>query len=88
MDLSLFRRAEQRFASRAPASLDLGVLTAMLQARQAASPAARAQLSGFAALRGSDPLVELLLGGSGWRWAAAAQRGSFSPAFARQRSVN
>jgi hypothetical protein len=88
MDLSFFRRAEQRFASRTPARLDHGVLVAMLQAQQAASAAARAQLLWLAAPRLSDPLVELLVAGPGWRRAVAVQRGCFNPAFARKGAVN
>ena len=88
MDLSFFRRAEQRFASRTAASVDYGMLVAMLQARQAASAAARAQAlwAGLPLL--ADPLVELVLAGPGWRRAVAAQRGCFNPAFVRQGAVN
>jgi hypothetical protein len=88
MDLSFFRRAEHRFASPAPACLDFGLLTAMLQAQQAASAAARAQAVARPVRGSADPIVEILLGGAGWRAAAAAQGGSFHPAFARQRAVN
>jgi len=88
MDLNFFRRAEQRFASRTPARLEHAMLMAMLQTRQAASLAARAQALWAAAPRLSDPLVELLLGGPGWRRAMAAQRGCFNPAYARQGAVN
>jgi hypothetical protein len=84
MDLSFFRRAEQRFASRTAAGVDFGMLVASLRTEQAASPAARA-LAGFAAApRPPDPLAEILLGGAAWRSAVAAQGGSFSPAMAAQ----
>jgi hypothetical protein len=88
MDLSFLRRAEQRFASRAAVAPDFSMLVASLRTQQAASPAARAQarLSSLAAP--ADPLVEILLAGSAWRAAVAAQRGSFDPALARQRAVN
>jgi len=84
MDLNFFRRAEQRFASRTAAPLDYGLLVAMLQARQAASAAARAHALWTSAPRLQDPLAELLLGAPLWRRAAAAQLGSFNPACAQQ----
>ncbi len=88
MDLNFFRRAEQRFASRTAAPLDFGLLVAMLQTRQSASAAARAQALWSAAPRLEDPLVELLLGGPLWRRAVAAQSGCFNPAYALQHCVN
>jgi hypothetical protein len=88
MDLSFFRRAEQRFASRTAARLDHGVLLAMLQTRQAASPAVRAQALWLSRPTFEYPLVELLLGGPHWHRALAAQRGCFNPAYARQGAVN
>jgi hypothetical protein len=88
MDLSFFRRAEQRFASRTAARLDYRMLVAMLQAQQAASVAARAQALWASMPRLAEPLVELVLAGSGWRGAIAAQRGCFNPAYSRQGAVN
>ena len=88
MDLNFFRRAEQRFASRTAAPLEFGLLVAMLQTRQAASTAARAQAMWSNAPRLQDPLVELLLGGPLWRRAISAQMGCFNPAYARQGCVN
>jgi hypothetical protein len=88
MDLNFFRRAEQRFASRTAAPLDFGLLVAMLQTRQAASAAARAQALWVSAPRLQDPLAELLLGGPLWRRAAVAQAGCFNPACTVQRYVN
>ena len=86
MDLTFFRRAEQRFASPSAARLDYGVLIATLDALQSASPAARALRGcggeGIVAL-GRDPVVELILGGSAWREAIEAQCGSFHRAVAR-----
>ena len=81
MDLSFFRRAQSRFASRAPARLDYGVLVATLEAAQSSSIAARTVrglgMGGIAAPR-QDTLVELLLGGPDWREALAAQGGCFN----------
>ena len=88
MDLSFFRRAERRFASRTPAALDFGMLSALLQAQQAVSAAAAAERIGAAMPRVADPLAELVLAGPDWRAAAAAQKGAFNPALARQRPVN
>ena len=89
MDLSFFRRAQSRFASRAPARLDYGVLVATLEAAQSSSAAARTVrglgIEGIAA-PGQDALVELLLGGPGWREALAAQGGSFNGAQAALRT--
>jgi len=85
MDLSFFRRAEARFASRANARLDYRVLVASLAALQASSVAARSvrslrrRQSGFG---GQDGLVEIVLGGPGWREAVSAQGGSFHRGFA------
>ncbi|MDP8912168.1 MAG: hypothetical protein M3N39_01165 [Pseudomonadota bacterium] len=87
MDLSFFRRAQTRFASRSAARLDYGVLVATLEAMQSASAAARALrglgVEGKAAPR-HDSLVELLLGGPGWREAIGSQRGSFNPQHAQR----
>jgi hypothetical protein len=83
MDLSFFRRAQTRFAGGSPAGLDYGVLVATLEAMQSASAAARAVRGvggeGIAAPR-QDALVELLLGGAGWRDALIAQGGCFNRA--------
>ncbi len=87
MDLSFFRRAEQRFASQTAAQPDYGMLVAMLRTQQCASAAARAQTAAAAPSIG-DPIAEILLAGPGWRRAVIAQGGSFNPAFARKRVVN
>jgi hypothetical protein len=85
MDLSFFRRAEQRFASRAPARLDFGMLVATLRTRQDAGPEASARAGASAvAASFSDPIAEILVAGPAWREAVAAQRGCFNPAFAGQ----
>lgn len=89
MDLSFFRRAEQRFASHTPARLDFGMLVATLRLQREAAPAASARAADSApAERFADPLAEILLAGPAWREAVAAQRGCFNPAFARQGAVN
>jgi hypothetical protein len=77
MDLGFLRRAEQRFASRAAARVDFGMLIAALKAQQASSPAARAQAALAAPHLVPDPLVEILLAGPCWRQAVAAQGGRF-----------
>lgn len=88
MDLSFLQRAEARFASRAAAHPDFGMLLAALRAQQAASPAARAQAHARRPTDIVDPLVELLLAGPRWRAARVAQRGVFHADLARQRTVN
>jgi hypothetical protein len=85
MDLSFFRRAEERFASRAPAAFDFGMLVATLRMQRAAEDAPRVPAR---AERPADPLVEILLGGPSWRAAVAAQRGCFNARFALQGAVN
>jgi hypothetical protein len=87
MDLSFFRRAEQRFASRTPARLDFGMLVAALRTQRDACPAAQARALAPAAPL-ADPIAEILLAGPGWREAVAAQRGCFNPEVARQGAVN
>ena len=84
MDLSFFRRAEERFASRAPAALDFDMLVAMLRTQRAADPAA----APAAPARIDDPIAEILLAGPCWREAVAAQGGCFNAAFVRQGPVN
>jgi hypothetical protein len=83
MDLSFFRRAEQRFASRTPARLDYGLLVATLRAQGPAVATAPPPAAAFA-----DPIAEILLAGPAWREAVAAQRGCFNPKVARQGAVN
>ena len=88
MDLSFFRRAEQRFASRAPAHLDFDMLVAALRTQREAAPSAAAARGAAPAAGIADPIAEILLAGPGWREAVAAQRGCFNPAFARQGGFN
>jgi hypothetical protein len=89
MDLSFFRRAEQRFASRAPAGLDFEILVATLRAQRDSTPTAAARATAsIPSASCPDPIAEILLAGPGWREAVAAQGGCFNPGFARQGSVN
>ena len=90
MDLSFFRRAEQRFASRAPAGLDFGMLVATLRTQRDSMPAAASARAATSAPDRScpDPIAEILLAGPAWREAVTAQGGCFNPAFAMQRAVN
>ena len=88
MDLSFFRRAEQRFANRAPARLDFGMLVATLRTQRDSGPAASARAAAAPAPSFADPIAEILLAGPGWREAVAAQRGCFNPTYARQGAVN
>jgi len=88
MDLSFFRRAEQRFASRIAARPDFSMLLASLRTQQAASPTASAQARLSDRAAPSDPIVEILLAGPGWRTAIVAQGGCFHAALARKRAVN
>ena len=85
MDLSFFRRAEQRFASRTPASLDFDMLVATLRSQREVRPAAEIRT---AVPRFADPIAEILLAGPAWREAVAAQGGCFNPEVARQEPVN
>ena len=85
MDLSFFRRAEQRFASRTPARLDFGLLVATLRSQREVAPVPEMRA---AAPRLADPIAEILLAGPAWREAVAAQRGCFNPAFARYGGFN
>ena len=88
MDLSFFRRAEQRFASRTPARLDFGMLVATLRSQREAGPAAPMPAAAPAAPRLADPIAEILLAGPAWREAVAAQGGCFNLEVARQGAVN
>lgn len=88
MDLSFFRRAEQRFASRTPARLDFGMLVAALRSQREAGPAAPDRAAAPARPSLADPVAEILLAGPAWREAVAAQGGCFNPTVARQGAVN
>ena len=87
MDLAFFRHAQMKFARHSAARLDYPVLVATLEAVQSSSATARAVRSLGAerdAAADRDGLVELILGGSCWRGAIAAQQGSFNPAWAQR----
>ena len=88
MDLSFFRRAEQRFASRTPARLDFGMLVATLRTQRDACPAAARAAAATPAARFADPIAEILLAGPAWREAVTVQGGCFNPQVARQGAVN
>ncbi|HEU0133677.1 MAG TPA: hypothetical protein VFR28_02560 [Allosphingosinicella sp.] len=88
MDLSFFRRAEQRFASRTPARLDFGMLVAAVRTQRDAGPTGLARTASVPSARFADPIAEILLAGPAWREAVAAQRGCFNPEVARQGAVN
>jgi hypothetical protein len=83
MDLSFFRRAEQRFASRTPARFDFGMLVAALRSQREAGPAALARTTAAPVPRFADPIAEILLAGPAWREAVAAQGGCFNREVAR-----
>jgi hypothetical protein len=82
MDLGFFRKRERGLAGRSEARLDYAVLVATLEAMQSGSAAARAEVravsNGRAPICAQDPLVELILGGAGWRDAIVAQGGCFN----------
>ena len=81
MDLSFFRRAERVFARRSQARIDYGVLVATLDAIQSTSPAARSvrlARERTEAAPQHDPIVELLVAGTAWHDAVAAQGGCFN----------
>lgn len=81
MDQGFLLRAQRLLGQVRPARLDLDLLTAAIAARQAASPAARAQAGGPGRREpaaDADALAELLLAGPDWRRAAASRRGCFT----------
>ena len=88
MDMSFLYRAERMLVATQPVRIEHQVLVATLSAqreahaslagRSAAAPAPAGQ-------RRDEPMVELLLGGPGWKKALSAQRGCFSRAEAGRR---
>ena len=86
MDLGFFRRANALQAGHSAAGLDYELLVAALRALQATSVTARLQAR-YALGNGQQALVELLLGGPGWREAIGQQRGSFNLAVARRAGI-
>ena len=88
MDMAFLRRAERALAQGQPARIDHSILVAALAAQREANGAGEAGSCRPAELpvRGGDePMVELLLGGPGWRRALCEQRGCFSRAEAGRR---
>jgi hypothetical protein len=90
MDLGFFRRSFSDASEATPFRLDHGMLTASLQALQAASATAKMQarapdvLPEVPVTRGA--IVELLIGGPDWRTAIEKQGGSFNPDYANRAS--
>lgn len=91
MDLGFFRRTRLGEADRASAGLDYGVLTATLQAYQAASATARAQARPAVNIEmpvcPQASLVEILVSGPNWQRAIEEQQGSFNVEYAKN-SIN
>ena len=88
MDQAFLLRARRMLAQRAPAGLDHLQLVAVVSARQAATPTARAQLRcGTVATRAADALPALVLAEGGWAGASVQLSGCFNRAVA-VRSVN
>ena len=80
MDMAFLRRSERMLGPPQPVRIEHRVLVAALSAqREAQSPRPPS-----APCR-DDPMVELLLGGPGWKKALSAQRGCFSRAEAGRR---
>ena len=81
MDLSFFRRAEQRFASRTAAPLDFGLLVAMLADPAAASAGGAGP--GFVERRSeaSGSAGRIAARRPAWRRAVAAQAAASIPAY-------
>ena len=92
MDLGFFRRMREGAAEQPSAALDFGMLTATLQAIQVSSLTARiqAQAPDQRSLPESQhsPLVELLLGGPGWKAAVEEQGGSFNRLYVRHGGID
>lgn len=86
MDLGFFRRANASQVGHSAAGLDYELLVAALRALQATSVTARLQARN-ALGTGQQALVELLLGGPGWRDAIGQQGGSFNLPAARGSST-
>ena len=87
MDMAFLRRPDQSLAPARPAKIDYGALVAMLAAQRETrfELVRHAPVRSAAGPSGDDAMVELLLGGPGWRRALSAQRGCFSRAEAGRR---
>ena len=80
MDMAFLHRAERMLGSSQPVRIEHRVLVAALSAQRDAQP--RRAPAGTCR---DEPMVELLLGGPGWKRALSAQRGCFSRAEAGRR---
>ena len=90
MDMAFLRGAERILAQDEPVRIDHAILVASLAAQREAHAIvhrlAPAPASTTVAVPcPEEPMVELLLGGPGWRQALSAQRGCFSRAEAGRR---
>jgi hypothetical protein len=88
MDMAFLRRAKRMLVQDQPVRIDHSILVAALAAQREAHAGPPIRLYRPAALDsqgGEEPMVELLLGGPGWRRALWAQRGCFSRAEAGRR---
>jgi hypothetical protein len=88
MDMAFLRRAERMLTQEQPARIDHSILIAALAAQGEGRGSLRRRFDRAAAsgeAGGEEPMVELLLGGPGWRRALSAQRGCFSRAEAGRR---
>ena len=86
MDMAFLRRAESLLTPQ-PARIEHRLLVATLAAQREARAelAASGTPAAMPAAGRDEPMVELLLGGPGWRRALSAQRGCFSRAEAGRR---
>ena len=80
--MAFLRRAEQMLAESQPARLDHQLLLDVLAAQRVPQTAEETDRATElqASEGGEDPLVEVLLGGDGYRQARSQQRGCFSRA--------
>jgi hypothetical protein len=87
MDMAFLRRAQHMLAQHHPVRIDHSILVAALAAeREAHGAPIRLHLPPPPETAcGEEPMVELLIGGPGWRQALWAQRGCFSRAEAGRR---
>ena len=88
MDMAFLRRAQRMLVQHQPARIDHSILIAALAAQGEGRFTLRRRLDTGAApgeAGGEEPMVELLIGGPGWRQALWAQRGCFSRAEAGRR---
>jgi hypothetical protein len=83
MDLAFLRRAEAKFASRAAARIDYGLLLALLRTQQEQACAhVEAPAEPCTGRERREALITLLTGAAGWQQASRSLGGSFSPSLA------